>query len=174
MIDSETVRASSIELRQANGVTAGDEPLVIDSQSPLPGVHWIIDTVSVVGLLAVRNFAAAPQPASGLFLCPPNTPSESQSDGVAGVNLQARPIALPTGIQSIALTPGFSYSMILQSEAEFIVPSGWFVRAIINVAPHTAAPGPGIASSGNMALTVSVEPNVSAQLHMQAALHDND
>ncbi len=151
-------RAAGVQTFAQTMTTAADELIIIDLLLPgKPDEHWIVEQASVIAGLSVRapTLSGGFPPNTGIFLCPPSTPSESLAESVAGINLAARPFLLPLGPpgNSVATTGAafpagfpFAYALTLAPGFKATVPYQWFIRAIISCAQGTAAPGPGAGS----------------------------
>jgi hypothetical protein len=150
-------------------LTTGDEPLIIDLLLPsYPGKHWIVEQLSLRATLITRGPTTAGgfPPNTGLFLCPPGTPSESLTEAQAGINLAARPLMLPMGPPGANVaTVGVTFAFALQLAAGFkcTVPYGWFLRAIVSCLQGTATPGPGAGSSGMLTALAVLENDGAPQ-----------
>lgn len=142
-------------------VTAGDEPMIIDLDGPVRGQHWIVWALSALGVFVTRTIAGTVFPTTGLFMVPTGTPIENQGDTTAA-NFwlpQARGgIALQAAMFSQPIAARFAFLCQWQGTGGgLVVPSGWTLRFIANVAPATATPGPGAGSSGTLAALVTPE-----------------
>jgi hypothetical protein len=152
-------RAAGAQVFSASNISVGDEPLIVDLMLPgYAGQHWIVESLSLVAGLTTRTPALSGgfPPNSGLYLCPPNTPSETLAQAQAGINLDARPILLPMGppgsavgtVGAGAFAAGGTWALTLAHGFKITVPYLWFLRAIVVCAQGTATPGPGINSIG--------------------------
>lgn len=148
-------RAAGVQTFAQTMTTAADELIIIDLLLPgKPDEHWIVEQASVIAGLVTRapTLSGGFPPNTGIFLCPPSTPSESLAESIAGINLAARPIMLPLGPPGNAAgTVGagaFAFTFALQLAPGFkcTVPYQWFLRAIISCLQGSATPGPGVGS----------------------------
>lgn len=152
---SSIIRASRIAQKANSGVTVGDEPLVIDIQNPIQGVHWIAYQLTVIGTMATRLPANNPSPTFGIYMVPISSPVESLADaalnGALGWNPNARAIALPYGLNTTRFGAGgaFAFTCVAQLFAECVLPPGWMFRFIASCLPGTATPGPGAGSAAS-------------------------
>lgn len=94
--------------------TVGSESLVVNLKQDegglgRPNVHWSVEQLTFLGTATVQ-VPAAEDMLSGLWLCPPNTPTESLLDGQAGGNFLARPYWIP--IQRLAGGATLSQSVL--------------------------------------------------------------
>lgn len=161
-------RASRIAERKNSGVTAGDEPLVIDLAPPIQSMHWTVYQLAAKGFFAVRQPGANPLVTTGLYLVPINAPVESLADAsntTFGMHPEARAIALPYVLTITRAGAGgqFAFTCYATLYSELIVPTGWMLRFIANVLPGTANPGPGAASQGFLFAHVIEEDNSQAR-----------
>jgi hypothetical protein len=159
-------RASRIAERKNSGVTAGDEPLVIDLAPPIQGMHWTAYQIGAIGVFKTRSVVANPLSTCGLYLVPQNAPVESLADAVnttTGWNKFARQIALPYVLLVTRSGAGgdFLFSMTAQLFAECVIPTGMMIRFIANNVPGTAAPGPGAGSEAQLYAHVIEEMNAN-------------
>jgi len=143
--------------------TVGDEPMIIDALLPAtPNKHWIVSFASLKATLTLRGPSTAGgfPPNSGIFLCPPGTPSETLAQAQGGIVLAARPILLPLGAPGANVaTVGAAFAFAMQTDAsfKFPVPYQWFVRVIVSCLQGTATPGPGVSSVGIFTLLATLE-----------------
>lgn len=144
--------------------TVGDEPLIVDLMLPMisPGQVGVLLAVSFIASLSTRQpDTRGLPPNSGLFLCPQGTNTESLAQAVAGINLGARPFALPLNdpylnVAQVGAAPTYTLQMVMQPGTDQPIPSTWFLRAIVVCAQGSAAPGPGIGSLGTLSAFLSV------------------
>ncbi len=150
-------RAAGVQSFAATFTSAADELMIIDLLLPgKPDEHWIVEQASLIAGLSTRAPTAAGgfPPNTGIFLCPPSTPSESLAESIAGVNLAARPIMLPLGppgnaVATVGAGPfAFAFALQLAPGFKCTVPYQWFLRAIVSCAQGSATPGPGVGSRG--------------------------
>lgn len=144
----------------ANGITAGNEPLVVDlPRAPKPGEHWIMDSISASGVITVAIPPAGQllSPVAGFFLVKQNELPESLADAQAGVNMNARTIPLPVLASIVPLPVGWAYSVYYNGVPGKTIPAGWTIRFILSCNPGTAAPGPGALSTALLIAIISPE-----------------
>lgn len=82
-----------------DAIAGGDEPIVIDLAPPMSGQHYRVHELSAIGLLPVatgRPLIGGGSPLGGLFLVPASESVESLLDAIAGINIPARGLILPT------------------------------------------------------------------------------
>lgn len=151
-------RAAGVQLFQASTTTVGNEPLIVDLMLPgFSGQHWIVEVASLIAGLTTLgpSLSGGFPPNSGIFLCPPATPSESLTAAAGGIVLAARPLLLPLGPPGSAVatvasgTFPFTWAMTMAPGFKATVPYLWFLRAIVSCAQGAVAPGPGAGSIGN-------------------------
>jgi hypothetical protein len=156
MAQLDRTRAAGVQPITASTVTAGDEPLIVDIQLPAsPGEHYIVEGASLNANLITRqpNTAGGFPPLSGIFLCPPGTPTELLTEAQAGWNMNARPVMVPLGppganVGAIGAGPPYAFALTMVPGFKMTVPYNWFIRAIVTCAQGTATPGPGAGSRG--------------------------
>lgn len=137
--------------------TAADEPLIVELAGPTPGTHWVLSCLAAIGLFKTRTLVAGvDSPVAGLFLLPESGGEpfgDSASDATsAGWNFEARGFPIPVEWKSVALGGGlgFAFSCVSKLALPLVVPAGFSIRLIANVAPGTATPGPGVGSFGRI------------------------
>ena len=152
---------------QNKTTTVGDETLIVDYMPNIAIGQVVIATMlTFLGTLSTRQpDTRGTPPNSGLFLCPPGTPSESITQATAGINVDARPIPLPLNdpylnVASVGPAPSYALQMIT-APGLFVIPATWFVRAIILCNSGSATPGPGANSVGRLSLFGSIKGNCS-------------
>jgi len=152
MVELDRARSAGVTYRAMAGATTGDEPLIIDLVlPPVADAHHIIEELVLVAHLVTQrpDPTDGQVPISGLFLCPEATPTETLAEAVAGWSQVARPFPLSICVDTVPIgTGGFALSYILTSGYKLDIPQRYFLRAIVNCAPGTAAPGPGAGSAG--------------------------
>lgn len=153
----DVTRASRIAERKNNAVAVADEPLIVDLLAPIQGVHWVATQITAIGRFATRNATVNPSASVGVYLVPVNTQLETLADGIAGVNVNARGVALPYDMYVTAIGAAFAFTLIVKLPTECIIPAGWVLRFIANVQPATATPGPGAGSSVTLTAHVCEE-----------------
>lgn len=157
----DATRASRIAERKNSAVALGDEPLIVDLLAPVQGVHWVCSQITALGRFATRTVTVNPSATFGIYLVPVNNQLETLADGVAGFNQSARGIALPYDLYVAPVGAAFAFVCIVKLVQECIVPAGWVLRFIANVAPGTATPGPGAGSNVVLSAHVCEELNVA-------------
>ena len=156
------LRAAAVSRLAASALTTGDEPLIVDLKQPggaLQGKHWIFEHLVLIANLTTRSpIVSGAGPITGLFLCPPATPTETIAEAIAGWSLDARPLPVPACCSMAALGTGqFALSIIMSPGFKMTCPSGWFMRAIVTCQAGTATPGPGVGSEGRLTALVMEE-----------------
>lgn len=173
---SQLDRGRATAAQQFAGVTraAGDEPLIVDLQIPPAGPnmlkHAMIWTVTFT--VTIPSTGRPPDtrgipPNSGLYLCPPGTPIETLAEAQAGINMNARPIPLALNdpylnVANVGL--GWSLMMVTAKGRLEVLPTGWFIRAILVCQQASATPGPGIGSEGRANAIVNLEDSRDMEL----------
>lgn len=154
-----------------NRIFMADEgPLVLDIDATvLPEDQWILEAVSFEGM--IKNAPANDNwkfPVSGLFLIPPNTPTESDPDATFNLNLLSRPVPIPLSPDTAFRDFGGgaplagAIGMIGQSGFQMSVPGGWSIRAILVINPGNPGgnTGPGEESYGKLTAMVRIMRNL--------------
>lgn len=155
-------------------VTDVDGPMTIDlDPRVLPEDQWIVEGVS--GIAGVANIPTTNNwlpPVSGLWLCPPSTPQDTNLSGSFDINLRTRPVPIPldpyTAFRTIPSTSAGSVvdgaiGMTGQSGFQVSVPGGWFARFSLITEPGgdgTTRVGPGAESYGKLTMMVRVLRNL--------------
>lgn len=152
-------------------VTDPDGPMVIDlDPRVLPEDQWVIEGVS--GIAGLKNAPSTSNwlpPVSGIFLCPPSTPVETNLSAAFDINLRTRPVPIPLdpytafrAIPSTGLTVG-AIGMVGQSGFQVSVPGGWFIRFLLITEPGgngITRTGPGEESYGKLTAMVRILRNL--------------
>jgi len=167
-MELDRIRSAATQPYSASAVTVANEPLIVDVLFPSnPGEHYIIELATLKANLTVRqpNAAGSFPPLSGLFLCPPGTPTELLAEAQAGWSMNARPVLLPLGppganVGTIGAGPAFAFALVLAPGFKITVPYGWFLRAIVTCAQGTLTPGPGALSLGVLTVMACKERDV--------------
>jgi hypothetical protein len=160
-------RATAAQPFSALTRTAGDEPLIVDLPIPPAGANITRHAMlwSVVCLITIPSTGRPPDtrglpPNSGLYLCPPGTPPETLAQAQTGINMLARPIPLPLNdpyLNVANVGAGWSIQMVSAYGRLGVVPTGWFLRAILVCQQAAATPGPGAGSEGVLTALVNME-----------------
>lgn len=159
-------RAAGVALKLARvNATVADEPLIVDLIPPAdPRYHYIAEAIAFVAHLVTRrpDPTVGVVPISGLYLCPPETPTETTAQAVAGWNAEARPFPLSSCVDSVPIGAGppFAFSVTHAPGFKITIPVGFFLRAIVVAAPGTATPGPGAGSFGTLRALLHREVDV--------------
>ena len=162
-------RARSAQLYSATNATVGDEPLIVDFFQPggtSQSQHWMLWGVTLIATLTTRqpDIRGVP-PGTGLYLCPPGTPSESLTEAQSGLVTAARPFPLPLAdpyinVQQVGAIPTFAVSIVSQVGRLIVLPKQWFVRAIVVCQQGSVTPGPGVGSRGILSVLASIEDDI--------------
>lgn len=159
-LDADRRRAATQNCFQNTTQAADNGPLVCDLQTPRVGYHWAVDYLCANGV-AVTN-----QPndsaLSGLFIVPANSLVETLANANSGDGalMSKRGWQIPCDLKVNAIGNNkFAFSYVAKIGRPLIVPSGFVIRFLSNIAPATAVPGPGTNSTVLVSAQVSIEPN---------------
>jgi hypothetical protein len=101
-------------------------------------------------------------PNSGLFICPEATPIETEADAIAGIFMDARPLAIPLNDPYLDVSnigAGWGVQMT-GTDLPIVVPKFHFLRMILVCQQESATPGPGAGSVGRLRAMVVIQDNV--------------